>query len=98
MIYLRIQELDQVHLVTAYGKDQKDDVSADDKKTIRRFVQILTPIRHARSVPAGRPVLRAAKVRRLSRRRWKAFRGLALRTYLQERSGRTRMGSPAVSR
>ena len=55
----RIQELDQVHLVAAYGKDQKDDVSADDKKAIRRFVQILTPIWHARS--AGRPTRSARR-------------------------------------
>jgi hypothetical protein len=41
VIYLHIQELDQVHLVTVYGKNQKDDVSADDKKAFRRFVQIL---------------------------------------------------------
>jgi hypothetical protein len=36
VIYLHIQELDQVHLVTVYGQDQKDDVSADDKKAFRR--------------------------------------------------------------
>jgi hypothetical protein len=41
VIYLHIQELDQVHLVTVCGKDQNDDVSADDKKAFRRFVQIL---------------------------------------------------------
>jgi hypothetical protein len=59
VIYLRIQVLDQVHLVNAYGKDQNDDVSPDDKKAIRRFVQILTPIRHARS--AGRPTRSARR-------------------------------------
>jgi hypothetical protein len=41
VIYLHIQEADQIHLVTVYGKDQKDDLSADDKKLYRQFVQIL---------------------------------------------------------
>jgi hypothetical protein len=35
-----------VNHVTVYGKDQKDDVSADEKKAFRRFVQILKD--HAR--------------------------------------------------
>jgi hypothetical protein len=41
VIYLHIQEMDQIHLVTVYGKDQKDNLSADDKKLFRRFVHIL---------------------------------------------------------
>ena len=41
VVYLHLQDLDQIHLVTVYGKDQKDDLSADDKKAFRRFVQIL---------------------------------------------------------
>ncbi len=41
VIYLHIQETDQIHLVTVYGNDQKDDLSADDKKLYRQFVQIL---------------------------------------------------------
>jgi hypothetical protein len=41
VIYLHIEELDQVHLVTVYGKDQKEDLSADDKKFYRQLVQIL---------------------------------------------------------
>src|SRR5271168_3132070 len=41
VIYLHIQDVDQIHLVTVYGKDQKDDLSADDKKLYRQFVQIL---------------------------------------------------------
>jgi hypothetical protein len=41
VIYLHIEERDQIHLSTVYGKDQKDDLSADDKKSYRRLVQIL---------------------------------------------------------
>jgi hypothetical protein len=41
VIYLHIEELDQIHLVTVYGKDQKDDLSADDKKLYRELVRIL---------------------------------------------------------
>ncbi|HEX3450361.1 MAG TPA: type II toxin-antitoxin system RelE/ParE family toxin [Isosphaeraceae bacterium] len=41
VICLHIQELDHVRLVTVYGKDKKDDVSADDKKPFRRFARIL---------------------------------------------------------
>ena len=41
VIYLHINEVDQIHLITVYGKDQKDDLSAEDKTLYRRFVQIL---------------------------------------------------------
>jgi hypothetical protein len=41
VIYLHIEELDQIHLVTVYGKDQKDDLSAGDKKLYRQLVGIL---------------------------------------------------------
>jgi hypothetical protein len=41
VIDLHIPEADVIHLVTIYGKDQKDDLSADDKTLYRRFVQIL---------------------------------------------------------
>src|SRR5947207_234923 len=41
VVYLHIGELDQIHLVTIYGKDQKDDLSADDKKFYRQLVRIL---------------------------------------------------------
>src|SRR5262245_3751993 len=41
VIYLHIEELDQIHLITVYGKDQKDDLSADDKKLYRQLVRIL---------------------------------------------------------
>jgi len=41
VIYLHIEELEQIHLITVYGKDQKDDLSADDKRFYRRLVQNL---------------------------------------------------------
>lgn len=41
VVYLHIEELDQVHLITIYGKDQKDELSADDKKLYRGLVRIL---------------------------------------------------------
>jgi hypothetical protein len=41
VIYLHIEEADQIHLVTVYGKDQKDDLSTDDKKLYRKLVQML---------------------------------------------------------
>ncbi len=41
VIYLHIEETNQIHLVTVYGKDQKADLSADDKKLYRQYVQLL---------------------------------------------------------
>ena len=41
VIYLHIEELDQIHLITVYGKDQKDDLSAGEKKLYRELVRIL---------------------------------------------------------
>ena len=41
VIYLHIPEADQIHLITVHGKDQKDDLSAEDKKLYRRIVQLL---------------------------------------------------------
>ncbi len=41
VIYFHIEELNQIHLITVYGKDQKDDLSSNDKKLYRQFVQIL---------------------------------------------------------
>jgi hypothetical protein len=41
VIYLHINEVDQIHLITSYGKDQKDDRSAEDKAAYRRYVQVL---------------------------------------------------------
>jgi hypothetical protein len=41
VIYLHIEELDRIHLITVYGKDQKDDLSADEKKLDRELVRIL---------------------------------------------------------
>ncbi len=51
VIYLHLEEVDQIHLITVYGKDQKDDLSADDKKLYRQLVQILKDrTRRARKV------------------------------------------------
>jgi hypothetical protein len=41
VIYLHIEESDQIHLITVYGKDQKDDLSDGDKKLYRELVRIL---------------------------------------------------------
>ena len=41
VIYLHVAESDQIHLITVYGKNQKDDLSAEDKILYRRLVQIL---------------------------------------------------------
>jgi hypothetical protein len=46
VIYLHLPEVDQIHFVTIYGKDQKDDISAEDKALYRKYVQILKA--HAR--------------------------------------------------
>jgi hypothetical protein len=41
VIYLHIEEVDQIHLITVYGKVQKDDLSDGDKKLYRELVRIL---------------------------------------------------------
>jgi hypothetical protein len=41
VVYLHIAAMDQIYLVTVYGKDQKDDLSAEDKKLYRQLVQML---------------------------------------------------------
>jgi hypothetical protein len=41
VIYLHVEEANQIHLVTVYGKDQKDDLSAEDKKLFRQFTRVL---------------------------------------------------------
>jgi putative transcriptional regulator len=41
VIYLHIEERDRIHLITVYGKNQKDDLTAEDKKLYRQLVQVL---------------------------------------------------------
>ena len=41
VIFLHIEEASVLHLITVYGKDQKDDLSAEDKKLYRQLVQVL---------------------------------------------------------
>jgi mRNA-degrading endonuclease RelE of RelBE toxin-antitoxin system len=41
VIYLDLVDVYQIHLITIYGKDQKDDLSAADKKLYSRFVEML---------------------------------------------------------
>jgi len=41
VVYLHVPEADRVYLITIYGKDQKDDLSAEDKKLYRKLVQLL---------------------------------------------------------
>jgi hypothetical protein len=41
VIYLHVPDLDQIYLVTVYGKDEQDDLSAEDKKLYRRLAGVL---------------------------------------------------------
>jgi hypothetical protein len=41
VIDLHIEEAGVIHLITVYGKDQKDDLSARDKRLYRQLVLIL---------------------------------------------------------
>ena len=41
VIYLHIEGADEIHFITVYGKDQKDDLSADDKVFYRKLVGIM---------------------------------------------------------
>ncbi len=41
VIYLHIEELDQIHFITVYGKAEQDDISDDDKKVYRKLVEAL---------------------------------------------------------
>jgi hypothetical protein len=41
VIYLNLPEMDQIVLITVYGKDQKDDLTPEDKAQYRRLVQVL---------------------------------------------------------
>jgi hypothetical protein len=41
VIYLHLPEIDQIHRITIYGKDQKDDLSTDDRTTYRQLVKML---------------------------------------------------------
>lgn len=46
VIYLHIAESNQIHLVTVYGKEQKDDLSSEDKKLYRELGRILKESAH----------------------------------------------------
>jgi hypothetical protein len=41
VVYLNLEEFHQIHFITIYAKDQKDDLSTDEKKLYRQFVEIL---------------------------------------------------------
>lgn len=41
VIYFHLADANQIHLVAVYGKDQKDDLSAEDKTAYRRLVGVL---------------------------------------------------------
>ncbi len=41
VIYLHVPEARVIYLITVYGKDQKDDLSPDDKKLYRQLAQML---------------------------------------------------------
>ncbi len=39
VIYLNIPEVDRIDLITVYGKDEKDDLSASERKVLRRIAE-----------------------------------------------------------
>src|SRR4051812_6010626 len=41
VIYLHLDETDTIHLITIYGKGQRDDLSAGEKRLYRQLVQLL---------------------------------------------------------
>lgn len=41
VIYLHLPEADEIYLITIYGKDERDDLSAEDKKSFRQLVELL---------------------------------------------------------
>ena len=41
VIYLHVPEADRIYLITVYGKDQRDDISAGDKKLYQRLARVL---------------------------------------------------------
>lgn len=41
VIYLHVPDASVIHLITVYGKDQKDDLSPADKKLYRQLVATL---------------------------------------------------------
>lgn len=57
VIYLNLPEVDQIVLITIYGKDQKDDLTPEDKAQYRRLVQVLKQQarRRAGGDPRGHP-------------------------------------------
>jgi hypothetical protein len=41
IVYLHIAESDEIYLITVYGKDQKDDLTAEEKRLYRQLVRFL---------------------------------------------------------
>jgi hypothetical protein len=41
VIYLHVPEAKVIYLITVYGKDQKDDLSGEERRLYRQFVQVL---------------------------------------------------------
>ncbi len=41
VIYLHVHDTNVIHLVTVYRKDQKDDLSGEEKRLYRQLVQVL---------------------------------------------------------
>jgi hypothetical protein len=41
VIYLHVPELDRIHLVTVYGKGQKDDLTLEEKRLYSQLVKVL---------------------------------------------------------
>ena len=41
VVYLHVPEVHLIYLITVYGKDQQDDLSADDKKLFRQLATLL---------------------------------------------------------
>ena len=53
MIYLHVPEVDWIYLLDIYGKDEQEDLTPDEKKTLRRLAELFKKeaIRTARTSP-----------------------------------------------
>ena len=45
VIYLDLPDLERTFLITLYGKSEKEDISSDEKRTLKRLVENLKDLR-----------------------------------------------------
>lgn len=53
VIYLHVPEVDWIFLLDIYSKDEKDDLTADEKKLLRRLAERFRSEAIARATPKG---------------------------------------------